>query len=50
MCAGANGGFSAALFKLLWPNATVVCLEPDASNYEALQRNTAMSVSISVSQ
>lgn len=39
--AGANAGFSASLFKLLWPQAIVVCVEPDASNFEALQRNTA---------
>ncbi len=34
--AGANAGFSAVLFALLWPNATVVALEPDAGNYAAL--------------
>jgi FkbM family methyltransferase len=37
--AGANVGFSTVLFKLLWPNATVVCLEPDAGNFAVLQRN-----------
>ena len=37
--AGANVGFSTVLFKLLWPDATVVSLEPDASNFALLQRN-----------
>lgn len=39
--AGGNAGFSSLLFKLLWPGATVVALEPDPSNYAVLQRNTA---------
>ena len=39
--AGANSGFSTVLFKLLWPNASIVAVEPDAKNFEALMRNTA---------
>lgn len=38
--AGGNAGFSTSLFKLLWPEATVVTLEPDPSNFAALKRNT----------
>lgn len=38
---GANCGMSTLLFKLLWPEATVVSLEPDPSNFDMLQRNTA---------
>jgi hypothetical protein len=38
--AGANAGFSSMLFKLLWPNATVVSLEPDPSNFAMLKANT----------
>lgn len=38
--AGGNAGFSTSLFKLLWPKATVITLEPDPSNFEALKRNT----------
>lgn len=39
-CAGANAGFASSLFKLLWPDATVVSLEPDTSNFELLKANT----------
>ena len=39
--AGANAGFSTLLFKSLWPDATVVSLEPDPSNFDMLKRNTA---------
>jgi FkbM family methyltransferase len=39
--AGANAGFSTSLFKLLWPEVVVVSVEPDPSNFEALQLNTA---------
>ncbi|KAI7846436.1 hypothetical protein COHA_000048 [Chlorella ohadii] len=39
--AGANAGYATALFKLLWPDATVVSLEPDPSNFAQLRRNTA---------
>jgi FkbM family methyltransferase len=39
--AGANAGFSAVLFKLAWPGATVVALEPDSGNFEALERQVA---------
>ncbi|KAL4855450.1 hypothetical protein ACK3TF_003986 [Chlorella vulgaris] len=38
--AGANAGFSTLLFKLLWPDAVVVSLEPDPSNFAMLQANT----------
>ena len=39
--AGANAGFTTTLFKLLWPAAVVVSLEPDPANYAALVRQTA---------
>ena len=39
--AGANAGFSTILFKLLWPEAIVVMLEPDPSNFAILSRNVA---------
>lgn len=37
---GANAGFSTNFFKLLWPDAVVVSVEPNSKNFEALQRNT----------
>lgn len=37
---GANAGYSTALFKLLWPDATVVSMEPDSTNFQMLVRNT----------
>ena len=39
--AGGNAGFSTLIFKLLWPEAVVVGLEPDPDNYEVYKRNTA---------
>ncbi len=39
--AGANAGFSSVLFALLWPDAVIVALEPDASNYAALVAQVA---------
>ena len=38
--AGANAGMATVMFKLLFPNATIVSLEPDPGNYAALKRNT----------
>ncbi|KAL4548212.1 hypothetical protein Ndes2526B_g07402 [Nannochloris sp. 'desiccata'] len=40
--AGANAGFSTSLFKLLWPDAVVVSVEPNPNNFEALKKNTAV--------
>jgi FkbM family methyltransferase len=40
--AGANVGFSTSIFKVLWPEAIIVSVEPDPSNFAALQRNTAI--------
>ena len=37
---GANAGFSTNFFKLLWPDAEIVSVEPNSKNFEALQRNT----------
>jgi hypothetical protein len=34
--AGANAGYSTLLFTLLWPNATIVALEPDPANFGQL--------------
>lgn len=39
--AGANAGFASSMFKLMWPDATVVSVEPNPKNFEALKRNTA---------
>lgn len=38
---GANAGFSTTLFKLLWPDATIVSVEPNPKNFETLKKNTA---------
>ena len=40
--AGANVGFSTLLFKLLWPDAVVVSVEPNHDNFEILRKNTAV--------
>lgn len=37
--AGANVGFAALWFARLYPKAIVVCVEPDAENFKALQAN-----------
>ncbi|KAL4525663.1 hypothetical protein Ndes2526B_g09396 [Nannochloris sp. 'desiccata'] len=39
--AGANAGFSTSLFKLLWPDAIIVSVEPNPKNFETLKKNTA---------
>jgi hypothetical protein len=39
--AGANAGYATALFKLLWPDAIVVSLEPDPANFAQMRLNTA---------
>ncbi|GAB4819263.1 hypothetical protein N2152v2_006309 [Parachlorella kessleri] len=39
--AGGNVGFSTVMFKLLWPEAIVVGLEPDPANFATYQLNTA---------
>jgi FkbM family methyltransferase len=36
---GSNIGFFALHAKILFPQATLVCYEPDAGNFEMLQRN-----------
>jgi FkbM family methyltransferase len=38
--AGANVGYASVLFAERWPEAEIVALEPDASNFELLVRNT----------
>lgn len=38
--AGANAGFSSVLFKLLWPEAVVVSVEPEKGNFRVLKKNT----------
>ena len=40
--AGANAGFSTLLFKLLWPDAVVVSVEPNPDTFEILRKNTAV--------
>ena len=38
--AGANVGYASVLFAERWPEATIVALEPDSSNFDLLLRNT----------
>ncbi len=40
--AGANAGFSTVLLALMFPNAHVLALEPAASNFALLVKNTAL--------
>ncbi|RYY72049.1 MAG: FkbM family methyltransferase [Chitinophagaceae bacterium] len=44
--AGANVGYAALWFNRKFPQATIVSLEPEASNFEMLQKNTAPSPNI----
>lgn len=37
--AGANVGYSVLFFNKLYPNATIIALEPDPSNFEVLKKN-----------
>jgi FkbM family methyltransferase len=37
---GANTGFSSVYFKIIFPEAIVISIEPEPANYEMLQRNT----------
>jgi len=37
---GANVGFAAFYFKNKFPNAKIISIEPDATNFEFLQKNT----------
>ncbi|GHT54336.1 hypothetical protein AGMMS49982_18870 [Bacteroidia bacterium] len=37
---GANVGFATVFFKNQFPNAKIVCVEPDSGNYEMLCKNT----------
>lgn len=46
MDAGANVGLAARLFAALWPNATIVSLEPDRSNFAVLELNAALAQNI----
>jgi FkbM family methyltransferase len=39
--AGANIGLSAIFFAWRYPSATVIAMEPEASNFEVLQKNAA---------
>jgi FkbM family methyltransferase len=39
--AGANIGFTSVFFANLYPDATIVALEPDRSNFQLLERNIA---------
>src|SRR5215469_7379745 len=38
---GANIGLASALFLSLWPEATVVAVEPDPDNFALMQKNLA---------
>lgn len=44
--AGANVGYSAVFFACKYPGATVVAIEPEDANFEALQANTRRHPSI----
>lgn len=37
--AGANAGFTTLLFKLMYPEAVIVSVEPNADNFKQLQKN-----------
>jgi len=39
--AGANVGFAAVYFAIKYPNAKIVAIEPESSNFAQLQRNVA---------
>ncbi len=39
--AGANVGYSVLFFKMLYPAATVIAIEPDPRNFEMLRKNCA---------
>ena len=39
--AGANVGFAAIYFANKFPNATIICLEPEPGNFKLLQQNIA---------
>ena len=45
---GANVGFAAVYYAELYPEATVVAVEPDRDNFAILQKNTAGYASIAV--
>mmetsp|Transcript_7862 Transcript_7862/g.15814 ORF Transcript_7862/g.15814 Transcript_7862/m.15814 type:complete len:399 (-) Transcript_7862:52-1248(-) len=38
--AGANAGFSTYMLRMLFPDATIVSVEPDPANFKILERNT----------
>lgn len=38
---GANVGYSALWFALIYKNARLICVEPDKTNYSVLKKNTA---------
>lgn len=38
---GSNIGLSAIFFKHKFPDATIVCIEPESNNFNILQKNTA---------
>lgn len=39
--AGANIGYTAILFANWWPEAQIICIEPDKENYELSVKNTS---------
>ena len=39
--AGAHIGFAAIWFSRLYPDAVIICIEPDPANFEMLEANTA---------
>lgn len=43
---GANIGFASLYFAQLFPNATIIAVEPESSNFELLKKNTAQYANI----
>src|ERR1700676_1341600 len=41
VAAGANIGLSSVFYAKKFPNARIIAIEPESSNYEMLQKNTA---------
>lgn len=46
--AGANIGYSAVYFANRFPEAKIICLEPDDANFELLQKNTEKYANITI--
>jgi FkbM family methyltransferase len=47
---GANIGLSAIIYKNLFPDATIICIEPDSANVEMLKKNISPYTNIYIEQ